>query len=141
MSRYSVTMIQTGPDTHRHPWSYLGYEDERIDTYYTGRVDDRHGVAIAMMINSVMVQFFPWDRIASANGHEVYATFLMSKAATTLARDGVLFKKYPFLLFEGDPNDVLAIKCMVEEGRQQLEKLYADDQAVGAVPTAGQTLE
>jgi hypothetical protein len=115
----------------------LKYPQQEYNNYYlTAQPRPGIGVCIAHMQGGVMLQFFPW--IEGESGHGAYAKFLVSKATKVLAADGELFVRYPFFVVPED--DMLLVKCMIEEGLNQVE-LWNEHQDNPTDATAREALE
>jgi hypothetical protein len=103
-----------------HELEALGYlHPQTAHLYYTALVRIGLGVCIAKMHGGWMIQFFPWTDLRKS-GHDTYASFLHDKATAVLAANGQLMSQYPFLDTKED--DILLIKCLVEEGIKQVER-------------------
>ena len=107
---------------------YLGYPMQVFkNNFYTAMPRSGLGVCIARMNVGAFVQFFPWESTnPSATGHERYANFITAKSTSTMAESQELFTRWPHFHVV-DMDDILLIKCAVEQGLEQLEKLHATD--------------
>lgn len=123
-------MSQSSETTTRSNYDLLGYPDKSYNNgYYTAQARPGIGVCIANMSGGTMVQFFPWpsqpdihrDDNMVASGHELYAKFITDKATAVAAEEGELFRKWPFM--HSETSELLIIKCMVEEGLNEMEKV------------------
>jgi len=120
----------------------LGYPDQDYGMgYYTAQARPGIGVCVANMTGGTMVQFFPWtnEKDASDTGHARYAAFITDKATAAKAEEGELFQRWPFL--HADTNELLIIKCMVEEGLNEVEKANEELQRSPVDPAARQAVE
>jgi hypothetical protein len=126
----------------------LGYPNQTFDHgYYTAQARPGIGVCVGNMTGGTMVQFFPWPRQPDiyrddnmhASGHDLYARFITAKATAAAAENGELFQKWPFM--HSETTELLIVKCMVEEGLNQVEKMDETIQNSLADPPAGKIVE
>ena len=134
-------MSQSSETTTSSDYDLLGYPDNSYgDGYYTAQPRPGIGVCIANMSGGTMVQFFPWEaEPALGGGHTRYATFITAKATAAAADSGELFQKWPFL--HCDTTELLIVKCMVEEGLNEVEKANETIPGGGVNAAAGEALE
>lgn len=120
----------------------LNYPGQNVrNGYYSARVAPGVGVTVVQMATTTFVQFFPWDAAsATRDGHESYAAFITAKATQADAAKAELFIKWPYLESK-EVDDLLIIKCLIEDGLKQIGELHADNQTSGADPTAGKAVE
>ena len=131
-------MSRSSETTTSSDYNMLGYKDNSYSNgYYTAQARPGIGVCVAYMTGGTMVQFFPWD--GPEQGHALYAAFITGKATAAAAEKGELFEKWPFMHTES--NELLIIKCMVEEGLNQVEKMNEYLQRSGVDPSAGEAVE
>lgn len=137
-------MSQSSETTTPSDFQHLGYPDSSEGNgYYTAQPRPGIGVCIAALQGGTMVQFFPWEELeaqaaALTRGHERYAAFITSKATAARAEKGELFTRWPFIYAENA--DILIVKCMVEEGLNQVEQMNDPNQHSAADPTTGEAM-
>lgn len=132
-------MSQSSETVTHSDYDLLGYPNQSYSNgYYTAQVRPGIGICLANMQGGTMLQFFPWEGVG-VHGHDFYAKFITSKAADALAENGELFNKWPFLHTE--TSELLIIKCMVEDGLNQVEKSNEQVQRGGADASTGKALE
>jgi len=120
-------MSQSSETTKTNKLLYLSYPEQHVlNDYYTARVAPELGVTVCEMVGGCsIIQFFPWIEEGGI-GHEVYAKWITDRASQTMASNGVLFVRWPFLTTESD--DLLMIKCLIEEGIKEVERQNAAHQ-------------
>lgn len=136
-------MSQSSETVTTSDFDLLNYPDQGYGNgYYTAQARPGIGVCIAAMSGGTMVQFFPWGRVSADEarivGHHLYAKFITEKATAALAEVGELFTKWPFMHTES--NELLIIKCLVEDGLNQVEQWNANQRGQ-AGPKAGEAVE
>ena len=133
-------MSQSSETTKTSRFSYLGYPDGQVENeYYTARVAPALGVTLCDLQGDVtIVQFFPWEE-ADPDGHAVYSKWITARASQIMASKGDLFVRWPFLTTESD--DLLMIKCLIEEGINEVERQNAINPTRTIDPTAGEAVE
>lgn len=118
----------------------LNYPDQNVrNGYYSAHVAPGIGVTVAQMVTTTFVQFFPWND-SCTDGHGRYAAFITAKATQADAVKAELFIKWPYLESK-ELDDLLIIKCLIEDGLKQIGERNADDQTCGADPAAGKAVE
>jgi hypothetical protein len=133
MSRSSETTNQ---------FELLGYPDQAFsNSYYTAQARPGIGVCVATLSRGTMVQFFPWRNPddPSDTGHGRYSRFIVDKTSQVAAEKGGLFDKWPF--FHTDNSELLIIKCMVEEGLNQVEQFNELNPRGATDPATGKVVE
>lgn len=121
----SQSLETTKPESNYPFW--LGYPTEGWNNlYYTARVAPGLGVTVAKLLNSWMIQFFPWgEDTPGMSGHEVYVRFITQKARNIVDEVGSdLFRRYPHRISEDD--NVMMLKCIIEDCIKQIGELDAD---------------
>ena len=121
---------------------HLNYPKQTFaNNYYTAEVKPGVGVCLAAMKNGLMVQFFPWEEGSGCRyGHHAYAAFISDKATTTLAQNKELFTRWPFIIIEQEADNLLLVKCAIEEGLAKQEKWNEANQCNAAYPATGQVV-
>ena len=130
-------MLQSS-ETTKSSLELLAYPGQGFENnYYTAQPRPGIGVCIAYMLDGFMVQFFPWAD--GRKGHEQYAAFIVAKATTDSAEKGDLFDRWPFLHCK--ESNMLLVKCMVEDGLNQIQEHLDANQNSPTDPAAGEAVE